>query len=547
MPLDLSEIDDSAVIDDNDVVVTMPVTKPSERHWKRTRSDSGSGSHPIVVVPSDSEDDSDDDIAIVSVCPPPPEDNDDCIVESYQPASETFCAVNQDPILTVTPTSDDDPPVDVSCANSDLDLQFATYNQSADQPGAFLVHNVPNLATWIFSSESASSVKQPDVSPVPNTCSTDSPVLACSSTLGMPLSVPSVNKAHSQPTFGSDPVQFNTVQLQTGGILFDVGAAKVSANIDKASVLSLSAQIQSSDDRHSTTVSFVGSISDRKSPANSDFVSVQTGVKRPPDDLNLSLVTVSPVTSPDVVSSDKVNSYCQTASVSLNVNTDVNAALSDTVDGLLRQMSCQKKKKVPEPDPILNAAEIKQENQAKDVHTVGSKSTAHRHVPVGGFQSSGVTHSSSHATTSAGSLALKKRKIKSWMSAYSVKSPRLPAASDSSARDKNVTSTSGQLCPLLQACCCCETVFAASKLIHCLVGHPCCGTCLQKHVKSVLTSSVKVWNVLTSFFFNVCSVFFGLVTDLMSLFMTFLLLFFFHLLFLLGQPLQKPKAASFQI
>jgi len=509
MPLDLSESDDSSSMDDNDVVVTMPVKKPAERHWKRTRSDSGSGSHPIVVVPSDSEDDSDDDIAIVSVCPPPPEDSDDCIVESYQPPSKTFCAVNQNPILTVPPASDDDPPVDVSCASSDLDLQFATYNQTTDQPGTFLVHDVPNLAAWIFSSESASSIKQPDVNPVPNTCSAESTVLTCSSTFGVPLSIPPANKAHSQSAFGSEPVQFNTVQLQTGGILFDMGAAKVSANIDKASVLSVSAQIQSTDDRHSTTVNFVSSISDRKSPANSDFVSVQTDVKHPPDDLNLSLVSVSPVASPGVVSSDKVNSCCQTASVSLNVNTDVNAALSDTVDGLLRQMSCQKMKKVPKPDPILNATDIKQENQTKDVHTVGTKSTAHRRVPVVGFQSSGVTHSSSHVPTSPRSLALKKRKMKPWMSAHSVKTPcLLPPPSDSSTSVKNVTSISGQLCPLLQACCCCETVFAAAKLIHCLVGHPCCGTCLQKHVKSVLTSSVKVWNVLIIILlFIVCNVF----------------------------------------
>lgn len=506
MPLDLSEIGDSSTVDaSDDVVVTVPVTKSTEQYWKRNRrrrSSSDSGNHPVVVVPSDSEDDSDDDIAIVSVCPPPPADaadNDDCIVESYQPPSKTFCsAVSPDSMLAVPPASDDDPSVDVSCANTGLDLQFAAYNQSTDQRGTFLVHDVPNLGAWIFSSESASSVKQPDVNSVPNTCSEDSPVLACSSNFGMPLSIPSANKAHPQPSFNSKPVQFNTVQLQTGGILFDMGAAKVSANIDKTSVLSLSAQIQSSTERHSTTVSFVGSISDRKSPANSDFVSVQTGVKRPPDDLNLSLVTVSPVASPDVVPSDKVNSYCQTASVSLNVNSSVDAALNDTVDGLLKQMSCQKRK-LPKHDADPNATDIKDENQIKD-----AKSTARQHVPLADSQSSSVSHSSGHVPTSSGSLTLsKKRKGDLLTSAYSVKTPRVPLPSvEFSTNNNSDTSASGQLCPLLQACCCCERVLAAENLCHCLVGHPCCGTCLQKHVKSVLTSIVKVCNICLFFVFS---------------------------------------------
>lgn len=496
MPLDLSEISDSPSADASDVVVTMPVTKPAERYWKRNRRPSnGSGDHPIVVVPSDSEDDSDDDIAIVSVCPAPPSDNDDCIVESYQPPSETFCAVSPDRMLAVPSASDDDPPVDVSCADSSLDLQFATYSQSTDPAGAFLVHDVPNLGAWIFSSDSTPSVKQPDVNSAPNTCSGDSPVLACSSTFGVPLSMPSANKAHSQPAFNSEPVQFNTVQLQTGGILFDMGAAKVSANIDKTSVLSLSAQIQSSDDRHSTTVSFVGSISDGKSPASSDFVSVQTDVKRPADDLNLSLVTVSPVASPDVVSSDKVNSYCQTASVSVNVNTSVDAALNDTVDGLLRQMSCQKRK-LPKPDPVPNAADIKQENQVKDVDEVENKSIARRCLPLAGQQLSSISHSFPHLPRLppvSECFAVKKRKSKPLPSSYSVKTPRLPLAPvDSVTNANNVTFANGQSCPLLEACCCCETVIVADKLSHCLVGHPCCGTCLQKHVKPMLTSSVKV-------------------------------------------------------
>lgn len=507
MPLDVCEVDNSTTDDVSDVVVTVPLTKQSEHHWKRDQSrnsGSGSGMHPIVVVPSDSEDDSDDDIAIVSVCPPPPadNDNDDCIVESYQPPSETFCAaVNPDRILAVPPpASDDDPPVDVSCANSGLDLQFAAYNQGTDQSEAFLVHDVQNLGAWLLSSESASSVKQPVVNSVQNTCPGDSPVLACSSTFGVPLSMPSANESHPRPAFSSEPVQFNTVQLQTGGILLDMGAAKVSANIDKTSVLSLSAKIQSSDDRHSTTVSFVGSISDKKSPVSSDFVSVQTGVSRPQDDLNLSLVTVSPESSPDVVSSDRVNSYCQTASVSLNVNTNVDAALNDTVDGLLRQISHQTKK-LSEPDAVPNATDIKAEQQTKDVHAVDDKTIAHRCIPLVTSQSSNVSHSFSHVPTSSSSFTmLKKRKSKSCMSASSVKSPRLPfPLADFATFASDIAFASGQSCPLLQECCCCETVLAEEKLSHCLVGHPCCGTCLQKHVKVVLTSSVKVVNICTSF------------------------------------------------
>jgi len=492
MPLELSEVGSSSTIDADDVVVTVPVTKPAERYWKRNqRCSSDDGIHPIVVVPSDSEDDSDDDVAIVSVCPAPPSDNDDCIVESYQPAAETFCP---DRMLPVPPASDDDPAVDVSCANSDLDLQFATYNQSTDQSETFLDLDVPNLGAWLLSSESASSVKQPVMNSVQNTCSGDAPVLACSSTFGVPLSIPSANKSHPQSTFNSESVQFNTVKLQTGGILFDMGAAKVSANIDKASVLSLSAKIQSSDDRHSTTVSFVGSISDGKIPPNSDFVSVQTGISHPPDDLNLSLVTVSPAASPDVVSSDRVNSYCQTASVSLNVNTNVDAALNDTVDGLLRQISCQKKKH-KKPHAASSATDVKDDLQTKEVHTVDNKAVVHRCIPIVSSQSFDMSHSCSHVPTSSGSFAfLKKRKSDSWTSASATKTPRLPLLQADAAVNANngISAVSGRPSQVLQDCCCCEAVVSEEKLSHCFVGHPCCGTCLQKHVKSVLTSNVKV-------------------------------------------------------
>jgi len=484
MPLDLSEVDYSSSNDASDVVVTGPVTKPAERLWTRNRRrSSGSGTHPIVV-PSDSEDDSDDDIAIVSVCPPPPADNDDCIVESYQPApaAETFCAVSPDRMLSVPPASDDDAAVDVSCANDDLDLQFATYSQSTDQSQTFLT----NLGAWLLSSEPASSAKQPVMSSVQNTCSVDS----------MPLSIPSANKAHSQPTFSNEPVQFNTVQLQTGGILFDVGAAEVSANNDKTSVLSVSAKIQSSDDRHRTTVSFVRSISDGNAPANSDFVSVQTGVSRPPDDLNLSLVTVSPVASPDVVSSDRVNGYCQTASVSLNVNASVDAAFNDTVDGLLRQMSCRKQK-LPKPDAVPSATDITADRQKSDVNTVDNKAIVRPFVPLLGSQSPNISNSCVRVPSSSGSFALsKKRKRKPLMSACIVKTPRLPLPlADRPVTTNSVSSTIGQLCPVLQNCCCCNGSVTTEKLSHCIVGHPCCGTCLQQHVKSLLTSSVKVRNI----------------------------------------------------
>jgi len=510
MPLDLSPASDSPSpsVDADDVIVTVPVTKPSERYWKRNRGSSGSDKHPIVVVPSDSEDDSDDDIAIVSVCPPPPSDSDDCIVESYQPPAETFCAVSPDRMLAVPPASDDDPTLDVSCANTGLDLQFATYSPSADQSGTFLVHDVPNLGAWILSSESSSSVKQPDVNTVQNTCSADSSVLACSSTFGVPLSIPSANEALPQPTFSSESVQFNTVQLQTGGILFDMGAAKVSANIDKKSVLSLSAKIQSSDDRRSTTLSLVGSISDRKTPANSDYVSVQTGVKRPPDDLNLSLVTVSPVTSPDVVSTGKVDSCCQTTSVSLNVNAVVDAALNETVDGLLKQMSCHKEK-ASKSDAVTSARHVKRDRQTHRADTVDDKAIAYKRHCFPYSQSSGISHSCSHVPTSSGSFALlKKRKSKPWKLASGVRTPHLPLpVADCSTATNSDASITGQPYSLLEGCCLCNSMVSAEKLSHCLVGHPCCGTCLQKHVKSILTNTAKVWNIFTSWCVCVCSIF----------------------------------------
>jgi len=490
MSLDLSQdnISPSSSVDDDDVV-TVPVTEPSELPWKRSRCSSGSNDHPIVVVPSDSEDDSDDDdIAIVSVCPPPPSDNDDCIVESYQPPAQTYCPVSPDRILAVPPASDDDPTLDVSCANGGLDLQFATYSQNTDQPGTFL--GLPDLGAWILSSESASPVKQPDVNSVQDTCSADSSVLACSSTFGVPLSISSANEALPQPTFSNDSVQFNTVQLQTGGILFDVGAAKVSANIDKTSVLSLSAKIQSSDDRHSTTVSFVGSISDHNSPANSDYVSVQTGVKRPPDDLNLSLVTVSPVASPDVASTGKVDSCCQTTSVSLNVNAV--AALNETVDGLLKQISCRKQK-AAKSDAISSVVNVKQEHQTND-GTAGVEAIANKRHCFPYSQSSSTSYSCGQAPISSRSYALlKNRKNKFWKSASVVKTPRLPLPLDDLSTTANVgTSATGQPLSFLQGCCLCDSVISEEKLSHCLSGHPCCGTCLQKHVKSILTSTAKV-------------------------------------------------------
>jgi len=524
MAVDLSDIDLSDIIDSpgsvddddddgSDDVVAVPVTEPVDRHWKRNRrrargsstNASDSGSHDVVVVPSDSEDDSDDDdVAIVSVCPPLPadNDNDDCIVESYQPPSRTFRTVSPDSVLTVPPSSDDDPSVDVSCANTDLDLQFTTYNQPTDPPGTFLVHDMPNLGAWIFSSESASSGKQPEVNSVTNTCSEASQVLACSSTFGMPLSLPSAETANPQQSGFSgeqQPVQFNTVQLQTGSILFDVGAAQVSANIDKTSVLSLSAQIQSSDDRHSTTVSFVGSISDGKSPSSSEFVSVQTGIKRPPDDLNLSLVAVSPVATPDIIPpSDSVGTYCQTASVSLNVDSSVDAALNDTVDGLLNQMSSQSNRKPMNPDAISVAKAIKVENDMVDVKSFPSAS---RLIPLVASSSSACSHSSSRAG---------KRKSEACTSAPSLKTPRLPTDSPATSTLNSVSSASTNSasfctseqevpCPLLEACCCCDSVLAVEQLSHCLVSHPCCGTCLQKHVKSILTSSVKVWSCCLAF------------------------------------------------
>jgi len=494
MPLDLSEVEGSPIDDDNDLIVTLPATKPAEQLWKENRRrNSGSGIHPIVVVPSDSEDDSDDDIAIVSVCPPPPSDSDDCIVESYQPASESLRAVDADRVLTVPPASDDDPAVDVSCPDSGLDLQFTTYNPSTSQTGAFLVHDVPNLGAWLLSSEPATSVKQPDLNYVPSTCSMDSPPvladLAGSSSFGVPLSMPSDNKAHPQPAFSNESVQFNTVKLQTGGILFDVGAAKVSTNIDKTSVLSLSAKIQS-DDRHSTTLSFVGSILDHKNPAGLDFVSAHETVKRPPDDLNLSLIAVSPAASPDVVSSDKVNSYCQTASVSLNVNANVDAALNDTVDGLLMQMSHQKPR-ATNADIVPNVTDIKQNYTTNGVCTVDIKDVAQHSIQSVAPQSSDRSQPVSHLPTSVS--LWKKRKMHQCGIGSDAKSPRLlmPQAYPDTTTNI-VTAAVEQPYPILQGCCCCENTSDAENLSHCVVGHPCCGICLQKHVKSILTSNVKV-------------------------------------------------------
>jgi len=502
MPLDLTEVAASPDVDASDVIMT--VSKPAERYWKRhQRHPSGSGSHPIVVVPSDSEDDSDDDdIAIVSVCPPPPSDNDDCIVESYQPPTETFCAVNPDRMLAVRPASDDAPAVDVSCTDSGLDLQFTTYSGNTDQPGAFLVHNMQNLGAWILSSQPSSSVKQPDVNSSLNTCSGDSAVLPCSSDFDLPLSIPSANGAHPQPPFSSDSVQFNTVQLQTGGILFDMGAAKVSANIDKTSVLSLSAKIQSSDDHHRTTLSFVGSISDRKTPTAPDFVSVQTGINRTPDDLNLSLVTVSPVASPDdtVASNDKVDSCCQKSSVSLDVNTIVDAALNDTVDGLLKQMS-SRKEKPSKPDVLRNGDDVKQAHQTVNTDVVDNKDVAcqRRFLSLLNPQPAGVSHAFSHVPTSSGSFALpKKRKSYPWTSSASgSKLPRLPLPVADSGTAASDVSAGGQPGPLVDCCCSCNGPASVEKLSHCLTGHPCCGTCLEKYVKALLTSTVKVWNIGT--------------------------------------------------
>jgi len=254
----------------------------------------------------------------------------------------------------------------------------------------------------------------------------------------------------------------------------------------------LSAKIQSSDDRHSTTVSFVGSISDGKSPASSDYVSVQTGVKRPPDDLNLSLVTVSPVASPDVVSTGKVDSCCQTTSVSLNVNAVVDAALNETVDGLLKQISCHKDKAL-KSDAVPGAGNVGQDHQMDAVDTVDHTVIAHKRQCFPHSQSASVNHSFGQVPVSSGSCdLLKKRKSNLWKLASCMKTPRLPV-DDPCTTGGVVTSTAaGQPLSFLQGCCLCDSVVPAEKLSHCLAGHPCCGTCLQKHVKSVLTSAVKV-------------------------------------------------------
>jgi len=453
----------------------------SELNPKRnSRLDSGNDIHPIVVL-SDSENDSDDDVAILSVCPPPPEDNDDCIVESYQPASKTFCA---DRLLAMSPVaSPDDPSVDLSLANDDsLDLSFATYGQSADQSETFL-DDVPDLGAWILSNESASSGKQPVVDSVQNACTGGSTALACSSTFGVPPSSLSLtDRAQNQPAFGSDSVQFNTVQLQKGGILFDVDGAKVSASVDKASVLSLSAQIQSTD-RHSTTVSFVGS----KNPMNPDFVSVQTSISSLPDDLSLPVIAMNPTASPDVAASS-----CQTASGSLNVNSGVDAALSDRVDGLLQQLSYQENTETTKAD-VCNSTHVKVEHQTKHVNAVDSKVDAH-------CCNSAVSSQSSHILDLRGYLS-RKRKSRHYMSVCSTKALHLPVPPYSCCSTSNSVSTpSGQQpCPLLQTCCCCGNGMAANKLSHCVVGHPCCGTCLQKHFKSVLTGTAKVLTFCMAF------------------------------------------------
>jgi len=549
MAVDLSDIDfpniiesPSSLDDDNDDddgsddVVAVPVTEPVDPHWKRNRrrarrassnaSTGDSGTHDVVVVPSDSEDNDsdDDDVAIVSVCPAPSVDNDsdDCIVESYQPPSKSFCAVSPDSVLTVPSSSNDAPSVDVACTNTDLDLQIAAYNQSVDQPGSFLVHDLPDLGAWIFPSDSASSMKQPEVDPAADACSDVSQVLACSSAFGMPLalSVASTENANpQQSSFSGDlqPMQFNAVQLQSSSILLDVSAAaaQVSANIDKtSSVLSLSAQIQSSDDRQSTTVSFVGSISDGKSPSKSDFVSVQTDLKRPPDDLNLSLVTVSPVASPVIVPlSDKVSSYCSTASVSVNVDSSVDAALNDTVDGLLNQMSSQSERKLVKLDAIDEL--IKVENEERDVNPLYSST--------GRCLSSVAASSSGACSHLPGRVG--KRKSEVGTSARSSKTPRLPFDSHTTSTLNGVSSTNaiGEQkvpCPTLDACQFCYAVLAVEQLSRCLFDHPCCGTCLQKHVKTVLTSGVKVGMF--------CFAFFLFKSDKFS---TFIVLYQKHLLF----------------
>ena len=200
---------------------------------------------------------------------------------------------------------------------------------------------------------------------------------------------------------------------------------------------------------------------------------------------------MSPVASPDVAAADGVNSCLQTASVALNVNASVDAALNDTVDGLLRQMSCQKNN-LTKPDAVPSTRNIKDEHQTKDVDTGDDKAIARRCIPLVDSPSSSISRTCGHVPTSSESYAvLKKRKSKTSLLASSVKTPRLPVPlADPVTTGGNVARV--QPCPLLQDCCCCESAMAAEHLSHCLVGHPCCGTCLQKHVKSILTSSLKV-------------------------------------------------------
>jgi len=476
MPLDVSEVAGSPDAGISDIVVT----KPPEQSWtkRRPRRDV----HPIVVVPSDSEDDSDDDdIAIVSVCPPPPSsDNDDCIVESYQPASDAFCAVADNRILPVRS------PVDISCGDGALDLQFTSYGRNADQTtGTFLVHDVPNIGAWILSGDASSAAKPPErnsppIASVENSLG-NSPVPDAA--FGLPLSIPSADARRPQPAYSGDSVPFGTVKLQTSGIVFDVGTAEVSANIDETSVLSLSAKIQSSDDRRGTTVSFVGSISDGKSPTSSGFVSMGTTAGQSSDDLSVSLVATG---SPNVGFSDSMNDYRQTASVSLNVNTRVDN-LNDTVDGLLRQMSCQQTKTL-KPTVVSNSANIKPDRQASDVNVAFS----HGCGTAADLQLSSHLQSCYHVPSSTESCAiLKKRKIRPGMPDFHAKVPRLPLPMAHSAA-ASTTSASILERPALQRCCCCDNVDFVERLSHCHAGHPCCGNCLRRHFKSMLTSSIRV-------------------------------------------------------
>jgi hypothetical protein len=496
MALDLSGVDE----DMSDVVVTMQI--PARKHSFMAKSWANTS---VVIVPSDSESE-DNDVAVISEIPSVIDlENDDCILESYQPAASsngTLALLTVKPIISDAESSnivmDQDILGTSSIGESVIGGRFAGFNSD------LVLSNSPaDMGLLLFTGQSDVDEKQPDIFAG---CKPDVEGQRCSSSeyrLDSAL--------NNKISLNTGSLVEGACKLESDGLLFNVSEQIARAtkkhmtseaqNLPEHSSVSVNSIFSSEHDNiQGSTMSQVKSFTVAAS-ANAVLTSATSTVEldsclQAANSL-VSLVHKSVTGKCTTKSRKAIPSSC---SDSVNYSTDGNSLTCDT------SADTAERKKQNGHSKTKNMGEVNVENTSVTTATLQRSlkkaSPDHR----GAHCSHIASH---HLNSSRLSPCPKKRRLSAndcrleGEASTALQCPvSLPLVVLASPQDTAVSAVAPDKKVLQDQskCCSCAKLLVNTSLSFCMAGHATCGECLQMHVKRLLASGAKVINVFFCFY-----------------------------------------------